>query len=49
LNLWFRERSGEGEHLRRAVIVALAPGLFIARWGYLNQGFVPEGAQLKTS
>jgi hypothetical protein len=32
-NLWFRERFGEGEHLRRGGIVALAPRLLIARWG----------------
>jgi transposase len=33
LNLWFRERFGEGKHLRRAGTVALAPRLLIARSG----------------
>ena len=49
LSLWFRERFGEGKRLRRIGIVALARRLLIALWRYVDQGVVPEGAQLKAS
>jgi len=49
LSRWFRERFGEGKRLRRIGIVALARRLLIALWRYLDQGVVPEGAQLKAS
>jgi transposase len=49
LSLWFRERFGEGKRLRRIGIVALSRRLLIALWRYVDQGVVPEGAQLKVS
>jgi transposase len=49
LSLWFRERFGEGKRLRRIGIVALARRLLVALWRYVDQGVVPEGAQLKAS
>ncbi len=49
LSRWIRERFGEGKRLRRIGIVALARRLLIALWRYVDQGVVPEGAQLKPS
>jgi len=48
LSLWFAERFGKGKRLRRIGIVALARRLLVALWRYVDQGVVPEGAQLKT-
>ena len=50
LSLWFKERfAGGGKRMRRVGIVALARRLLIALWRYLDQGIIPEGAQLKTA
>ncbi len=48
LSRWFRERfAGGGSRMRRVGIVALARRLLIALWRYLEEGLVPEGAELK--
>lgn len=49
LSHWFCERFGQGQRSRRIGIVALARKLLIALWRYLEQGVLPQGAQLKTS
>ncbi len=50
LSHWFMTRfSGGGKRMRRIGIVALARRLAIALWRYVDQGLVPEGAQLKTA
>jgi transposase len=50
LSHWFMTRfSGGGKRMRRIGIVALARRLAIALWRYVDQGVVPEGAQLKTA
>jgi transposase len=36
-----------GKRLRRIGIVALARRLAIALWRYVNDGLIPDGAQLK--
>ena len=48
LSQWFNRRfAGGGKRLRRIGIVALARRLAIALWRYLEQGLIPQGAQLK--
>ena len=48
LSLWFQERYGPGNRRSRRVgIVAVARKLLIALWRYLDQGVIPEGAELK--
>lgn len=48
LSLWFQERYGEGgKRMRKVGIVALARKLLIALWRYLDQGILPEGAELR--
>ncbi len=48
LSLWYQERFANGSgRLRRIGIVALARKLLIDLWRYLNDGVIPEGAQLK--
>ncbi len=50
LSGWFRERfAGGGARMRRVGIVALARRLLVALWRYLEDGEVPEGAQLKAA
>ena len=45
---WYERRFGGGSpRMRRVGIVALARKLLVALWRYLNQGIVPEGAELK--
>ena len=45
---WYEKRfGGGGPRMRRVGIVALARKLLIALWRYVDQGIVPEGAQLK--
>jgi hypothetical protein len=39
---WFRERVSR--RMRKVMVVALAPKLFIALWRFATQGVVPEGA-----
>jgi transposase len=47
LTLWFEHRFGCGNKRSRKIgIVALARKLLIALWRYLEQGEIPEGAQL---
>ena len=47
LSLWYQRRFGSGNaRLRKVGIVALARKLFIALWRYLEQGEVPEGAEI---
>ncbi len=49
LSLWFQERYGPGSRRSRRVgIVAVARKLLIALWRYLDQGVIPEDAELKT-
>ncbi len=48
LSRWFRERfAGGGVRMRRVGIVALARRLLVALWRYLEDGVLPEGAELK--
>jgi transposase len=48
LSKWFTERfAGGGKRMRRIGIVALARRLAIALWRYLEEGLIPDGAQLK--
>jgi transposase len=48
LSQWFNRRfAGGGKRLRRIGIVALARRLAIALWRYLQDGVIPQGAQLK--
>jgi transposase len=48
LSQWFARRfAGGGKRLRRIGIVALARRLAIALWRYLEDGLIPNGAQLK--
>jgi transposase len=48
LSKWFTRRfAGGGKRLRRIGIVALARRLAIALWRYLEEGLIPQGAQLK--
>lgn len=47
LSRWFHERFGRGKRHRRIGIVALARKLLIALWRFVEDGVVPEGAQLK--
>jgi transposase len=45
---WYEERFARGgPRQRRIGIVALARKLLIALWRYLDQGVIPEGAELK--
>lgn len=48
LSRWYRKRFGKGSsRVRRIGIVALARKLLIALWRYVEEGTLPEGAQLK--
>jgi transposase len=48
LSRWYQERFGTGSgRLRRIGIVALARKLLVDLWRYLENGVIPEGAQLK--
>jgi len=48
LSQWFNRRfAGGGKRLRRIGIVALTRRLAIALWRYLEDGLIPDGAQLK--
>jgi transposase len=48
LSRWYQERFSAGSgRLRRIGIVALARKLVIDLWRYLQDGVIPEGAQLK--
>jgi len=48
LSQWFAQRfASGGKRLRRIGIVALARRLAIALWRYLEDGLIPQGAQLK--
>jgi transposase len=50
LSRWFRERfAGGGARMRRVGIVALARRLLVALWRYLEDGMLPEGAELKAA
>ena len=50
LSHWFGERfSGGGARMRRVGIVALARRLLVALWRYLEDGVLPEGAELKAA
>ncbi|MCA1603273.1 MAG: IS110 family transposase [Acidobacteria bacterium] len=50
LSHWFRERfAGGGARMRRVGIVALARRLLVALWRYLEDGMLPEGAELKAA
>jgi transposase len=48
LSQWFNRRfAAGGKRMRRIGIVALARRLAIALWRYLQDGVIPQGAQLK--
>jgi transposase len=48
LSRWYQERFANGSgRLRRIGIVALARKLLVDLWRYLENGVIPEGAQLK--
>ena len=48
LSRWYCQRFAKGgSRIRRIGIVALARKLLIALWRYLEDGVLPEGAQLK--
>lgn len=47
LTRWYQERWNQGGRFRRVGIVAVARRLLIALWRFVEQGVVPEGAQLK--
>lgn len=48
LSRWYRKRFAKGgSRVRRIGIVALARKLLIALWRYVEEGILPEGAQLK--
>jgi transposase len=48
LTQWFVERfSAGGSRSRRVGIVALARKLLVALWRFLEQGAIPEGAEIK--
>src|SRR5271167_3307947 len=48
LSQWFNRRfASGGKRMRRIGIVALARRLAIALWRYLEDGLIPQGAQLK--
>jgi transposase len=48
LSRWYQERFANGSpRLRRIGIVALARKLLIDLWRYLQDGVIPEGAELK--
>jgi transposase len=48
LSRWFKRRfASGGKRMRRIGIVALARRLAIALWRYLEDGLIPDGAQLK--
>ena len=50
LSHWFGERfAGGGARMRRVGIVALARRLLVALWRYLEDGVLPEGAELKAA
>ncbi|MGF6852816.1 IS110 family transposase [Paraburkholderia sp. CI3] len=51
LTQWFNQRTqgtGPNRRVRRIAIVAVARRLAIALWRYLQDGVIPEGAQLKS-
>jgi len=48
LSRWYHKRFAKGgSRVRRIGIVALARKLLIALWRYVEEGVIPEGAQLK--
>ncbi len=50
LSQWYRERFGGGNsRMRKIGIVALARKLLVALWRHLEEGKVPEGAEIKPS
>lgn len=52
LSRWFAQRTGgtgANKRGKRIAIVAVARRLVIALWRYLEQGVIPEGAQLKAA
>jgi transposase len=52
LTQWFNQRTqgtGPNRRARRIASVAVARRLAIARWRYLKDGVIPEGAQLKAA
>jgi transposase len=47
LTIWFYERFGRGKRMKRIGIVAVARKLLIAFWRLVENGVVPDGAELK--
>jgi len=49
LTLWYKQRFAHGsKRMRKVGIVALARKLLVDLWRYLEDGVVPEGAELKS-
>src|ERR687894_1481490 len=50
LSRWFHDRLGSSRgRLRKVMIIALARKLLVALWRYLQDGAVPQGAELKSA
>ena len=50
LSLWFEARfASGGKRMRRIGIVAMARRLVVALWRYVQDGVIPQGAQLKAA
>ncbi len=48
LSKWFQQRFAQGgKRMRRIGIVAMARKLLIALWRFVEDGVIPEGAELK--
>lgn len=47
LTRWFYDRFGGGKRIKRIGIVAVARKLLIAFWRFVEDGVVPDGAELK--
>jgi transposase len=48
ISRWYQERFGaDSRRLKKIGIVALARRLLVDLWRYLQNGVIPEGAELK--
>ena len=50
LSAWFRMRTEQaGSRTKKIMIVALARKLLVALWRYVEEGVIPEGAEMKAA
>ena len=50
LSAWFRRRTEQaGSRTKKIMIVALARKLLVALWRYVEEGVIPEGAEMKAA